>query len=136
MATEKELQTQEVEKQEIDSGSAERTRGGLVFVPRVDIYETDVEIVILADMPGVDEQSVDITLEKNVLTIDGFVDPFESEDYCLAYAEYRVGDYQRSFTLSNEVDQEKIEASMKDGVLEVHLPKADAVTKKVSVKAG
>ena len=130
------LQSQEVEKQEVDESGAERIRARPVFVPHVDIYETNDSIEIVADMPGVDENSVDILLEQDVLTITGFVEPVQVEGYSLAYAEYRVGDYQRRFTVSNQVDREGIEASVKDGVLRVHLPKAEPTTKKIAVKAG
>ena len=133
----KELQTQEVEKQEIQEvEGVERTVARKAYVPRVDIYETDDSIELMADMPGVDENSVDITLEKNVLTIDGAVNLEQPDNYSLAYAEYEVGDYQRKFTLSDEIDQGKIEASVKNGVLYLHLPKAGpAKAKKISVKA-
>jgi HSP20 family molecular chaperone IbpA len=87
-------------------------------------------------MPGVDEESIDITLEQNVLTINGYVASQRPEDYSLAYAEYRVGDYQRRFTVSDQIDKDNIEATMKDGVLRLHLPKAEPSTKKISVKAG
>ena len=136
MAETTELQVQGAEKQEIVESGAERTRARAAFVPRLDIYETNDNIVLLADMPGVDETSVDITLEQNVLTINGYVEPVEPEGYRLAYAEYRVGDYQRSFTLSDQIDQDKIEATVKNGVLGLHLPKAEPTTKKIIVKAG
>jgi HSP20 family protein len=87
-------------------------------------------------MPGVDENSVDITLEQNVLTINGYVAPVEPEGYRLAYAEYRVGDYQRRFTISDQTDRDKIEAMMKDGVLRLHLPKMEPTARKIAVKAG
>ena len=131
----KDLQVQETEKQEVAESGAERTRDRVAFVPRVDIYETNDSIFLVADMPGVDEKSVDITLEKDVLMIDGYVEPVVPEGYRLAYAEYRVGDYQRRFTLSDQVDRDGIEATMKDGVLRLHLPKAAPTTKKVAVKA-
>jgi HSP20 family protein len=131
----KELQIQDTEKQEIAESGAERTRDRLAFVPRVDIYETDENVVVVADVPGVDEESMDITLEKNVLTINGYVEPVQPEGYSLAYAEYRVGDYERSFTLSNEIDQDNIEATLKNGVLTLHLPKVGPTTKKIAVKA-
>jgi HSP20 family molecular chaperone IbpA len=133
MSEHKDLQVQE---KEVVEGSAERTRDRPTFVPRVDIYESDGEIVLVADMPGVDEKLVDITLESNVLTISGDVEPVRPDGYELAYAEYRVGDYQRSFSLSNEVDQEHIEATLKDGVLRLCLPKAGPTTKKIAVKTG
>ena len=137
MATEsKDMQIQEVDKQEIVESGAERTRAKKAFVPRADIYETNDELVVLADMPGVDENSVDITLEKNVLTINGNVEMVQPDNYNLAYAEYEEGDFVRSFTLSNEIDLNKIEATVKDGVLRLHLPKiGEAKTKKIAVKA-
>lgn len=131
----KDIQVQETEKQEVAESGAERTRERVAFVPRVDIYETNDSIFLVADMPGVDEESVDITLEKNVLTIDGYVEAEAPEEYRLAYAEYRVGDYQRRFTLSDQIDRDGIEATMKDGVLHLHLPKAEPRTKKIAVKS-
>jgi len=135
MTTEtKELQ--EVEKQEITTEGVERTRARKAYVPRVDIFETADEIVVVADMPGVDENSVEITLEKNVLSLAGYVEPSRPEAYSLAYAEYDQGDYQRSFTLSDEVDRENIQATVKNGVLRLHLPKAAPVkARKIAVKA-
>ncbi len=130
----KELQMEQAEKQELVEGEAERTRPRRVFVPRVDIYEANDAIVILADMPGVKPESVDITLERDVLSINGYVEPNYPEGYSLAWAEYRIGDYQRSFTLSQEIDQEHIEATVKDGVLRLHLPKATPTTRKIAIK--
>jgi HSP20 family molecular chaperone IbpA len=135
MAETRDIQVQETEKQEIAESGAERTRAGACFVPRVDIYEANDEIVVVADMPGVNEENIDITLEQNVLTINGYVSPQRPEDYSLAYAEYRVGDYQRRFTLSDQIDKDGIEATVKDGVLRLQLPKAKPATKKISVKA-
>ena len=128
----------EPEKQELTTAEdAERTREGACYVPRSDIYETDDDIVVLVDMPGVDENSIDITLEKNILTINGYVEPEEHQDYSLMFAEYGVGDYERSFRLSDEIDRDNIAASMKNGVLRLKLPKAGpAKTRKISVKAG
>ncbi len=104
-------------------------------LPRSDIYELDDQIVIVADVPGVDEKSLDVTLEKNVLTINALVDPIVPQGYSLSLAEYEVGDYQRSFRLSDEIDREHIEASVKDGVLRLYLPKAkEALMRKISVK--
>ena len=132
----KEIQVQDTEKQ-VAEMEAERTRDRPAFVPRADIYETDEAIYVVADMPGVDEGSLDITLEKGVLTLNGAVEPAAPEGYSLAYAEYRVGDYVRSFSLSNEIDQEGIEATLKDGVLRLTLQKiTEAQTRKIAVKAG
>lgn len=103
----------------------ERTRTRKVFVPKTDIYESGDAIVLVADMPGVDEKTIDITLEKNVLTINGTVEPDDFTGYSAAYAEYDIGDYQRAFTVSNEIDRDKIEAKVKNGVLKVTLHKAE-----------
>jgi HSP20 family protein len=132
-----ETKTMEVRKEEmaVPEGT-ERTREGLCFVPRADVYELDDRLMIVAEIPGVDEKSVDIVLEKDILTINAYVEPFQPEGYTLTYAEYEVGDYTRSFKLSNEIDREKIEASIKSGVLRLTLPKAAAAkTRKISVKA-
>ena len=114
----------------------ERTRNRKVYVPKVDIYETKDAMVLIADMPGVDNQSVDITLEKNVLTITGNVESTSYEGKTLAYAEYDTGDYQRAFTISDEVDQDRIEAAVENGVLRLTLPKVEkAKIKKIAIKA-
>lgn len=128
----------EVEKQEIaEMEESERTRDSQCFVPRADIYELDDQIVIVADVPGAGEDSVDVTLEKSVLTINAYVDLFVPEGYALTFSEYAVGDYQRSFRISDEIDRDNIAATVKDGVLRVYLPKATkAMTRKISVKAG
>jgi len=136
MAESTELQAQETEKQEIVEGSAERTRSRPAFVPRVDIYETDAAIELVADMPGVDQNSVDITLENRVLTVRGHVEPEWPVGHELVYAEYRVGDFERSFTLSDSIDPAGIEATARDGVLRLHLPKAQPVTTKINVRVG
>lgn len=119
-----------------DISGAERTRTRRVFTPKVDIYETGDVVVLLADMPGVNEEDVDITLEKNILTINGYASGGQHEGYGLAYREYGEGDYERTFALSDEVDRNKIEASMSDGVLKLTLPKAEEMkTRKITVKS-
>lgn len=133
MSEEQNLQVQEKEEVQTET---ERTRDMLTFVPNADIYETEDAIVLLVDMPGVNESSVDINIERNVLTITGNVEPAVPEGYSLSYAEYRIGDYQRSFILSNQVDQEQIDATIHDGVLKLHLPKSGPETRKIEVKAG
>jgi HSP20 family protein len=78
---------------------------------------------------------VDITLEKNVLSITAYIEPIRTGEYDIAYAEYEEGDYQRSFRLSDEIDRDKIEASVSDGVLHLRLPKSkEAGTRKIAVK--
>ena len=113
----------------------ERTRNRRVYVPKVDIIETGEAMVMYADMPGVDEKSVEVTLEKNVLKIAGAVEPQAFPGRSIAYAEYDVGDYERAFTVSDEIDRERIGAVMKKGVLKITLPKApQAAVKKITVR--
>lgn len=135
---EQQNQSLEAEKQEITTtDDTERTRDRQCFIPRADIYETDDTIILLADIPGADENSTDITLEKNVLTLNANVDWNMPGDYGLNYGEYGIGDYQRSFTLSDEIDRENIEATVANGVLRLRLPKSGpAKTKKISVRSG
>ncbi len=128
----------DVHKKEAEvATSAERTRERRVYVPKADIYETQNDFILVADMPGVDDGSADITLEKNELTINGYVEPEQITGYSLANAEYGIDDYQRTFILSDEIDRDKIEASVKNGVLHLRLPKAPvAKARKIAVKAG
>jgi HSP20 family molecular chaperone IbpA len=134
MANENSTLQVEKEEAEVVEGT-ERTRSGKVYIPRVDIVERDEVIIIVADVPGVDENSVDITLEKRVLSINGYVETATPENFSLAYAEYGIGDFERKFTLSDEIDQNRIEATVKDGVLRLTLPKAGpAQTRKIAVK--
>lgn len=115
----------------------ERTRARKLYVPAVDIVETEEALTLLAEMPGVDEHGVDITIEKNVLTITGSVGEDVPAGFKVGYEEYGVGDYERSFTLSNEVDREGIQATIKEGLLTLTLPKIpQTVTRKVAVMAG
>lgn len=127
----------EITKREAqDSFETERTRNRKVFVPKVDIIETDGAIELIADMPGVDEKNIDIDLEKGILTITGVIEPEQYKDQRLVYAEYEIGDYQRSFSISDTIDQDKIEASAKDGVLRLMLPKVEpAKARKIKVNA-
>ena len=130
-------QTMEIHKQEENpADEMERTRSRRSFVPRADIFDTDKEITVLADIPGANEKTVDITLEKDVLSITAYVEPAIPEGFDIAYAEYEEGDYQRSFRLSGEIDREKIEAVVSNGVLRLRLPKVqEAQAKKITVKA-
>ncbi|MCE5262671.1 MAG: Hsp20/alpha crystallin family protein [Deltaproteobacteria bacterium] len=113
----------------------ERTRNKKVYVPKVDIIETGDAMVMYADIPGADEKSVEVTLEKNILTLSGTVAPQEFPGRSIAYSEYDVGDYERVFTISDEVDRERIEAVVKNGVLRLTLRKApQAEVKKITVR--
>jgi len=116
--------------------ATERIRNVKTFVPRVDIYENKDSLFLLADMPGVNEKTVDIELEKNILTIAGRVENGSVEDASLMYSEYEIGDYERVFTLSDEIDRDKIVATVKNGVLRLELPKAEKIKpKKIAIKA-
>lgn len=122
-------------KQEVTT--EEYTRPGRVYMPDVDIYETPDSIWLVADMPGVDEQSVDVHVEKGVLSIDGRVSLQDYENLTPVYTEYNVGNYARRFTLSSEIDTERIKARMRNGVLELELPKAEhAKPRRIAVSAG
>lgn len=119
-----------------NKAATERIRNVKTFVPRVDIYETKDALLLIADMPGVDEKSVDVELEKNILTITGYVNTDGIKDKSMVYSEYEIGDYERSFTLSDEIDREKILATVKNGVLRLELPKAEKIKpKKIEIKA-
>jgi HSP20 family molecular chaperone IbpA len=124
------------EKQEL-STAAEQTRPGPTFTPAVDIFENEKEITLLADMPGVKANNLDIDLREDVLTLIGDVESPEGPSEQAVLKEYRIGRYIRQFTLSDSIDQSKIDAELKDGVLRLILPKAEkAVPKKITVKAG
>lgn len=112
------------------------SRKVMAFTPAVDIFERDGTTVIMADMPGVSPDDVDVTLERQILTLQGKVKPYAPEGYRVLSSEYRVGDYIRVFTLSDEIDQAKIKAEFKNGVLRLELPRSPATQpKKISVKA-
>ena|SRR5919204_874542 len=107
-----------------------------VFIPPADIYETRDDIVVLAEMPGVASDGVDITLERRVLTIRGRHAGSEHTGYQRVYNEYTDGDYERVFTLSENIDRDRIEATLKDGLLHLVLPKAEtAKPRKIELKA-
>ena len=115
----------------------ERIRDRRVFLPRTDIYETKNGLVLVMDVAGVDENSVEVTLEKSVLTIKAYPSYAHFDNHTLAYAEYGEGDFQRSFALSEEIDRSKIEAKVKNGVLYMHLARVGEVKPhKISVMAG
>jgi HSP20 family protein len=123
------------EKSELTT-PAEQTRPGLVFTPAVDIFETEKEITLLADMPGVKSADLDIDLRDNMLTLDGDVKAPEAADEVDVIREYRTGKYYRQFTLSQLIDQAKIAAELKDGVLRLQLPKVEAATpRRIAVKS-
>jgi len=133
----KEEKSLEIPKQEvIKVDELERTRDRYCYIPKTDIYETGDEIILIADVPGADQDSVDITLEKNVLSINALVDDDIPAGYDRIYSEFESGDFQRSFRLSDEINQNNIKAFVSNGELRLHLPKAEpAKTKKIKVEA-
>jgi HSP20 family protein len=96
-----------------------------LFLPTADIFETDRALSVVLEMPGVNKENVDVSVENNVLKIDGKIDFSKYEGLRPVYTEYNIGHYTRSFQLSSAIDQNKISAEMKDGVLAVVLPKAE-----------
>lgn len=133
MSDTKELQARG--KQEI-AAPAEQTQPGPVFTPAVDIFETETALTLLADMPGVASDDMIIDLRDDVLTITGAVKPFEGEDEQDVLVEFDVGRFHRQFSLSETIDQSRIEAKLADGVLRLTLPKAaKAVPRKIAVSA-
>jgi len=115
----------------------EQTKLGRVFTPAVDIFETEKEITLLADLPGVKREDLSIDLSDDILTLTGEVEPLEGPDEEDTLIEYEIGSYYRQFSLSELIDQNKIDAQLSDGVLRLHLPKVEkASPKKITVKAG
>ncbi len=134
MAETKEIQAKE--KQEL-SVPAEQTKPGPVFTPAVDIFETEKDITLLGDLPGVKSDDLNIDLRENVLTVTGDVTPWEGAEEEDLLIEYEIGRYFRQFTLSEVIDQDKIDAQLNDGVLRLTLPKVEkAMPRKISVTAG
>jgi HSP20 family molecular chaperone IbpA len=130
----KEMQVQEQEM--VKSNGSERMRARPIFIPRSDIYETEYNVVVTLDMPGASEDAIDVTLEKNILTINANSTHGAPEGYELGFAEFRTGDYERSFRLTDQIKRDDIEALYKDGVLKLTLPKAEvAKPRKINVKA-
>ncbi|HVS38001.1 MAG TPA: Hsp20/alpha crystallin family protein [Gemmataceae bacterium] len=121
-------------KDRADLAHTEATRGGLHFSPRVDIVETDKELALFADVPGVRPQDVDLRYENGELHVHGRVQPrAQSKDLLLQ--EYEEGDFYRAFTIHESIDASRISAECKNGVLIVHLPKVEAVQpRQIAVK--
>jgi HSP20 family molecular chaperone IbpA len=124
------------EKQELAS-PAEQTTPGLVFTPAVDIFETDKNITLLADMPGVKADDLMIDLRDNTLTLSADIAPVGNTDEHDILREYESGRYYRQFTLGDLINQEEIDAKLTDGVLRLLLPKVEKATpKKIAVNTG
>jgi HSP20 family protein len=123
------------QKDRVPDGSRESTRGGTMFTPRVDIIETDHELLVYADVPGVHPEDVDLRFENGELLLHGRVKPTESATNPLL-SEYEEGDFYRVFTVHESIDAQKISAECRNGVLTVHLPKvAAAQPRQITVQA-
>lgn len=132
------MTAQELKIQEKKTASPgdETTKTETYFSPHVDIFETEKDVTVIADMPGVVSEGIDLSLEDNILTIQGHRVPQKQVGRILL-EEYESGHYLRRFTVAETIDQEKIEASLADGVLRVRLPKVGpSQPKKIAVKIG
>ena len=131
MTPEQEIATKE--KQQVQG--TEQTRPGRYFMPDVDIHEFHDRLKLWADMPGVSEKDVEVTLKDNMLTITGTVAAAMYDKLAPVYTEYNVGNYYRQFALNEDVDESQIRARMSNGVLEVELPKGEsAKPRKIEVQ--
>jgi len=127
-------QIQAREKQTLEG---ESTRPGAVFRPDVDILERSDAYVIYADLPGVDEKHVDVRLDDGVLSLDARLATRPEPDWNPLHVEYRIGGFHREFRISDDVDTGSVSASMRDGVLELRLPKSERHRPRtIAVKAG
>jgi HSP20 family protein len=123
------------QEQRGDVATMERTRGGVSFLPPVDIVETDDELLLFADMPGVAAEDLDVRFEDGELTIFGRVSP-RHENIDFTHGEYGIGDFFRTFLVDEAIDATKISAELNHGVLTLHLPKSEEVKpKRISIKA-
>jgi HSP20 family protein len=110
---------------------SERVPEPISFNPDVDIIETDDEIRVIADMPGADEKSINVTLENEILSLSAGVAPRGAEGFREAVREYSVGNYQRSFRILSDIDTSNVQARIKNGVLRVVLPKSRQAKRRV-----
>ena len=116
------------------SADGDRARA---MIPRVDVSEDDTGITLLADLPGVAREQLELRVEADTLLIEGTVDAATPGDLEAVYAEVRLPRYRRSFALSRELDASRIEAQLKDGVLRLRIPKqAHAQPRRIEVSAG
>ena len=124
-----------LQKEEVDTGGAETLSGGASFYPPIAIWEEDKGLTIEAELPGVEPSGLSVDLKDKVLTIvEKIASP--EEPGRVVKKEYEIGDYYRQFTVSDVINQEGITAKLKDGVLEVYLPKqAPAEPRKITVTA-
>lgn len=117
-----ELQVQQ--KREVEK-KQESTVPARAYLPTTDIFETDQALTVVMEMPGVSKENVEVGVEDDVLTVTGRVDFAKYEGLRPLYTEYNVGNYSRSFQLSDRIEQSAIRAELRDGVITVVLPKAE-----------
>ena len=122
MDNQQELQVQQ--KREVES-KQEATIPARVFLPQTDIFETDQALTVILEMPGVDKDKVELKVENDVLKIEGWIDFSRYEELQPLYTEYNIGNYARSFQLSSKIDQDRISAELRDGVMTLVLPKSE-----------
>jgi HSP20 family molecular chaperone IbpA len=122
MASEQELRVQQ--KREVEK-KQESTIPARAYLPVTDIFETDAALMLALEMPGVERENVNVKLENGVLSIEGEINFAKYEDLYPVYTEYNVGNYARSFELSSDIDQDRISAELKEGVVVLTLPKAE-----------
>jgi HSP20 family molecular chaperone IbpA len=131
MAQSQALQPQE--KRELVSQD-EKTVPVRYFVPATDIFETEDALTVVMEVPGVDRQAIDISLENDVLKVEAKIDPAKYEGMQPLYTEYNVGHFSRSFALSNKIDQQQISARLEDGVLTLTLKKVkEAIPRRIAI---
>jgi HSP20 family protein len=118
-----------------EATTPEQTRGGPYFVPRVDIFETDRELTVYAEVPGARPEDVDLRFERGELILHAKVPP-RHQGHSFLLSEYEVGDFFRAFTIHESIDSSKISAEFRNGVLIIHLPKmAEAQPRQIAVRA-
>lgn len=113
-----------LEKREL-TGEQEKTVPGKHYVPYTDIYEEEDTLIVVMEMPGVGRNDTEIHIDKNILSVAGKIDHAKYDGLTPVYTEYNIGHYSRSFTLSNEINQDGITARTEDGVLTLRLPKSE-----------
>lgn len=134
MAGQQELQVQQ--KREVEKGQ-EATRPTRAFMPNADIFETEDALTVVLEMPGVDRDNINISVENGVLTVEGTINFGKYEGLQPVYSEYNVGPFRRSFRISSRIDQDNINAEMSDGVITLVLPKVEeAKPRRIEVRTG
>lgn len=134
MADQQELQVQQ--KREVEKGQ-EATRPTRAFMPNADIFETEDALTVVLEMPGVDRDNINISVENGVLTVEGTINFGKYEGLQPVYSEYNVGPFRRSFRISSRIDQDNINAKMSDGVITLVLPKVEeAKPRRIEVRTG